>query len=122
MTTYTCPVCAYSGMPYPAEEGNICPCCGTEFGFDDGMGVTFRQLRDQWVAQHVPWFSPIDAPPRTWDGIQQLVLAEYEFTRPLWLVVASVQRTPVRFEGNYINSPSGFEGHYIDAHVQPAAA
>lgn len=67
-------------MPYPAEEGNICPCCGTEFGYDDALGVTFRTLRDQWVANETPWFSPIDQPPPLWNGVVQLILADYEFT------------------------------------------
>jgi hypothetical protein len=82
MIQYTCPVCAYSAMPYPVEEGNICPCCGTEFGFDDTMGVTFRQLRDRWVVQGTPWFSPIDEPPQHWDGLVQLILADFDFHLP----------------------------------------
>jgi hypothetical protein len=82
MINYTCPVCAYSEMPYPVDEGNICPCCGTEFGFDDAMGVTHRQIRDRWVAAGTPWFSPIDEPPFAWDGVAQLLAADYEFDLP----------------------------------------
>lgn len=77
MTTYTCPICAYSRMPYAADEGNICPCCGTEFGFDDDLGVSFRNIRDRWVANGTPWFSPLDARPLFWSGIAQLVSAGY---------------------------------------------
>ena len=69
-------------MPYSATEGNICPCCGTEFGYDDDFGVTFLDLRNRWVAADTPWFSPVDEPPPMWDGILQLFLADYEFTWP----------------------------------------
>lgn len=84
-TTFTCPVCAYSLMPYPADEGNICPCCGTEFGFDDDLGVSYRELRDHWLEQGAPWFSPVDDTPPHWDPIEQLVQSEFEFTPPTWL-------------------------------------
>src|SRR5215204_4460331 len=84
MTRYTCPVCAYSLMPYAADEGNICPCCGTEFGYDDAL-VSFRAVRDQWVANHTPWFSPLDEPPPLWNGVVQLILADYPFTEPAWM-------------------------------------
>lgn len=79
MTTYTCPICAYQ-MAEPVEEGNICPCCGTEFGYDDDLGVTYRQLRDRWVAGGTQWFSPVAPRPADWNPIRQLVLADYEFT------------------------------------------
>lgn len=88
MIQYTCPVCAYSSMPYPAVEGNICPCCGTEFGYDDTMGVTFLDLRNKWVNSRTPWFSPLESPPPGWNGIRQLILAGYDFTWPAWLVRA----------------------------------
>lgn len=99
MTRYTCPVCAYSQMPYSADEGNICPCCGTEFGYDNTMGVTFRMIRDRWVVAHTPWFSPLDTPPTLWSGIAQLILADYEFTWPEWLNVSTSRPTPVSVPG-----------------------
>lgn len=101
MIRYTCPVCAYSRMPYPAEEGNICPCCGTEFGYDDSMGITFRDLRDRWVSLHTPWFSPLpeDAPPPMWNGVVQLLRADYDFSWPEWLPTADQDPEPVRPAG-----------------------
>jgi hypothetical protein len=78
INTYTCPVCAYS-MADPVEEGNICPCCGTEFGYDDDLGVTYRQLRQLWIRNGTPWFSPVVTIPSGWDPILQLVEADYEF-------------------------------------------
>jgi hypothetical protein len=67
-------------MPYGVDEGNICPCCGTQFGFDDDLGVSYRDIRDRWVAAGTPWFSPIDSPPMFWDGTSQLILSDYDFT------------------------------------------
>jgi hypothetical protein len=80
---YTCPVCAYSQMPYAADFGNICPCCGTEFGYDDDLGVTFRELRDRWVVNGTPWFSPLDDPAPMWSGLAQLASADFPFTNPM---------------------------------------
>ena len=67
-------------MTEPVNEGNICPCCGTEFGYDDDLGVTYRQLRDLWLHSGARWFSPVVPLPANWNPIQQLVLADYEFT------------------------------------------
>jgi hypothetical protein len=111
MIQYTCPVCAHSQMPYPADEGNICPCCGTEFGYDDTMGTTYRDLRDAWVARYAPWFSPIDGPPLMWDGVVQLILADYDFTMPDWMA-------------DRVTRPGAVvvPGLSIDAWLQPLAA
>ncbi len=102
MIQYTCPVCAFSRMPYAADEGNICPCCGTEFGFDDTMGITFRQLRDRWVAANTPWFSPVNSPPPLWNGVVQLILSEYEFTWPAGRTMAT--RQPIHMLGTHVNA------------------
>jgi hypothetical protein len=80
MNFYTCPVCAYPEMSDPIEEGNICPCCGTEFGYDDDLGVTYRQLRDLWINGGMTWFSPVRRPAADWSPVRQLVDADYEFT------------------------------------------
>ena len=79
MTLYTCPVCAYPEMADPVEEGNICPCCGTEFGYDNDLGVTYRQLRDRWITDGMQWFSPVRLPSDSWDPVRQLVDADYDF-------------------------------------------
>jgi hypothetical protein len=76
---YTCPVCAYPEMTDPVEEGNICPCCGTEFGYDDDLDVTYRQLRDRWFRGGAQWFSPATERAADWDPIRQLIEADYEF-------------------------------------------
>ncbi|HEX7680693.1 MAG TPA: hypothetical protein VF713_21340 [Thermoanaerobaculia bacterium] len=62
-----CPVCSYEPLPWPAEDHNICICCGTEFGFDD-FDFTHEQLRDRWLQNGAPWFSQEHHPPRRWSG------------------------------------------------------
>jgi hypothetical protein len=88
-------------MPYPAVEGNICPCCGTEFGYDDDLGVTYRQIRDNWLEQGAPWFSPVDPQPDDWNAIAQLVASEYEFSPPSWWELPSAPLR-IRMEGPLI--------------------
>jgi|SRR5581483_2053284 len=73
MILYACPVCAYPEMDEPVHEGNICPCCGTEFGYDDDLDVTYHQLRLMWIERGTPWFSQAIAPPRGWDPFVQLL-------------------------------------------------
>lgn len=58
-------------MADPPVEGNICPCCGTEFGYDD-FNTPFEELRRRWVERNAPWFSRHTPPPPGWDGIIQL--------------------------------------------------
>jgi hypothetical protein len=79
---YTCPVCYYTAMPDPVEEGNICPCCGTEFGYDDDFGVTHDQLRAAWITAGAEWFSPVLSPPMTWNPFVQLALAGVALNQP----------------------------------------
>jgi hypothetical protein len=78
-TQYTCPVCFYSEMQDPIEMGSICPCCGTEFGFDDD-GVSLDELRDQWVAANAPWFSRAIQPPPDWNPWMQLAFSGHDYT------------------------------------------
>lgn len=93
MTTHRCPVCAYQ-MPEPPEEGNICSCCGTEFGYDDDLGVTYRQLRELWISRGMPWFSPAARPPMIWNPVRQLVEAEYDFEMPDSAITVTTDHIP----------------------------
>ena len=77
---YECPVCGYPDMKLPVEEGNLCPCCGTEFGYEDSvLGLSYQEIRDRWVADGPVWFSQVTPEPHDWDGIEQLTLANLEF-------------------------------------------
>lgn len=61
---YICPVCEFP-MEDPAADFNICPSCGTEFGYNDA-GVTHQELRKQWIASGKKWWSITDDPPAFW--------------------------------------------------------
>jgi len=76
--TYTCPVCAVGGMEDPPHDYNICPCCGTEFDYDD-HAHGYLELRNAWLARGGPWFSTATKPPRGWNPYAQLVAAGYEY-------------------------------------------
>jgi len=96
---YDCPVCGFDGLGkapyYPddwggADEGVICPSCGTQFGYHDGAGghdTTKRAarhalLRQEWIAKGMRWWrSEIywwnvnvrfgGSPPPSWGGENQ---------------------------------------------------
>ncbi len=72
MSFYPCPVCGYGEMQFPAEDDNICPCCGTQFGYDD-FSVSHEELRKRWVNSGAFWFSRETAPPNNWIAWVQLL-------------------------------------------------
>lgn len=82
---YACPVCGYGELREPPWDNDspsdeICPSCGTQFGYDDAAGgdaarrqVRHRELREAWVARGMPWDSgDIKPAPEGWDPRQQL--------------------------------------------------
>jgi hypothetical protein len=78
---FICPVCGYAKLKEPPydEYGcatySICPCCGTEFGYDDSS-KTHTSLREKWIALGMPWWSTYISPPDGWSPLQQLHDAE----------------------------------------------
>jgi predicted RNA-binding Zn-ribbon protein involved in translation (DUF1610 family) len=81
--TYTCPVCGFPGLselPYDAQKCasfEICPSCGTEFGYDDATR-SHADLRKMWISAGMPWRSTVIQPPLDWDAEEQLGNAELE--------------------------------------------
>lgn len=75
--SYTCPVCGFKSLDEPPYDAfgcatfNICPSCGTEFGYDDST-TKHEDLRRRWVAKGMPWWSKCQEPPEGWDGQRQL--------------------------------------------------
>jgi hypothetical protein len=73
----TCPVCGYPHLSEPAydESGcasfEICPSCGTEFGYDDAT-KSIETLRQEWLDAGARWWSKDRHPPLGWSGIKQL--------------------------------------------------
>jgi len=74
-----CPVCGYDRLEEPPEDYNICPCCGTEFGYEDfavtedGRKRQWSRLRQRWIRRGMRWFSPVLASYPGWDPAQQLL-------------------------------------------------
>jgi hypothetical protein len=68
---HQCPVCGYS-MAYPARDNNICPSCGTEFGYHDA-GRSFFDIRKEWVRDGAPWSSHYIQPPENWNPTVQML-------------------------------------------------
>lgn len=74
---YECPVCGFDGLKEAPIDAcgcatfEICPCCGTEFGYDDAT-TSHVELRRSWIAQGMPWFSQTTRPPADWSPVKQL--------------------------------------------------
>lgn len=87
-TAAACPVCGYADLSEPpwADESpsdEICPSCGTHFGYDDAAGgdaakrqQVHRRLREQWRTGGCEWFSAERRPPPGWSPGVQLAVVE----------------------------------------------
>ena len=85
---YLCPVCGYPDLhelPWDGDSGSfeICPSCGTQFGYDDAAGgdaarreAVYASLRLAWKAAGCPWSSPGQPPPGDWNPAGQLEAVE----------------------------------------------
>lgn len=106
--TYKCPVCGYRLLVNPPVNHTICPCCGTEFGYDDTM-KTHGDLRMTWIDNGATWFSDKTAKPKDWNPIVQLALAGL---------------LPIRITGNSLslNETSTLLGEKPDYSVEQRAA
>ena len=74
--SFVCPVCGYPNLAEPPYDGTspsyeICPSCGTEFGYEDS-GRSHAELRHAWVDGGCRWWATYDKPPKGWDPLQQL--------------------------------------------------
>jgi hypothetical protein len=75
--SYTCPVCGFGGLMRPPrnEKGGgsceICPRCGTEFGYHDSSSSD-SELRHRWLKAGAAWHSRFRCPPQDWDPYRQL--------------------------------------------------
>jgi hypothetical protein len=68
---YTCPVCGFDRLDDPPDNYTICPCCGTEFEYDD-VRTTRADLRRTWVEGGYKWWSKLEHPPAGWNPEMQL--------------------------------------------------
>ncbi len=53
---------------------DICPCCGTEFGYEDCTRYSALLARRRWIDDGFRWHSRLDGPPVDWDPRAQLAL------------------------------------------------
>jgi len=60
-----------------APRFEICPSCGTEFGYDDAK-ESHAELRERWLAGGARWSSRAKPSPPNWDGMEQLKTARLE--------------------------------------------
>ncbi len=68
---HTCPVCGYDRLQYPADDGVICPSCGTQFGYTDA-GVSHDELFREWLLGGAHWQSRVIPPPLGWNRDEQI--------------------------------------------------
>lgn len=67
-TDNSCRVCGYGlGTPPWGDDGksptwDICPCCGTEFGYEDCTPASAKRKREEWVANEKKWFDARQKP------------------------------------------------------------
>lgn len=76
MTKYICPVCGYPELTEPPRLWSICPCCGTEFEYDDAQ-ASYEELRRRWLVKGAQWWSRCDTMPDGWNAREQLEQAGF---------------------------------------------
>jgi Cysteine-rich CPCC len=72
---YTCPVCGYPDLDEKPINHEICPSCGTQFGYDDYLRP-HADLRQEWLDSGANWFLTGFEPYR-WNPYRQLQNAGY---------------------------------------------
>jgi len=68
---YICPVCGYNKLEDPPANHEICPCCGTQFGYHNTT-KSYEDLRKNWVSNGLHWHSRVETPPLGWNPYVQL--------------------------------------------------
>ena len=89
VSRYPCPVCGYA-LDRPARSFNICPSCGTEFGYHD-VGRSYDELRILWLQGGAKWWSRNRPAPPDWSGLAQLLSARYITLNPETTPVSQVR-------------------------------
>ena len=74
---FICKVCGYNYDDYIwGEDGKspsfeICPCCGTEFGYEDSNEKAILTQRKRWLDSGAEWYFSEDK-PKDWSLDEQL--------------------------------------------------
>ena len=85
-----CPVCCYPDLERPPVDFLICPCCGTEFEYDDTT-LTHEQLRAEWTHNRAQWHSHAVQPPEGWNPWIQLIKGNHAEALPKYMIDLSIQ-------------------------------
>jgi hypothetical protein len=76
---FKCPVCGYNSLRKPPENHEICPSCGTQFGYTDEtpepLALAHTRLRRNWISNGARWHSRVVPQPPFWDPWTQLISA-----------------------------------------------
>jgi len=82
-----CRVCGLEQAHPPwGEDGlsptyDYCPCCGTEFGYQDSSLAGVVKQRERWLAADARWAEP-DVMPAEWDLGAQIRAIPLEWRGP----------------------------------------
>jgi hypothetical protein len=68
---HTCPVCGYPDLEDAPANYEICPSCGTEFGYTD-IARAHSELRQRWLDAGAQWYSRVTPKPQNWNPYEQL--------------------------------------------------
>ena len=83
----SCPVCGFqlfaTSWVNNLASDEICPCCGTQFGYDDIIRSSgdflktkqlYDELRAKWIASGMKWWSQnsLRPKPEKWNPQEQL--------------------------------------------------
>jgi hypothetical protein len=72
--THVCPVCFYPALEDPVEPDEICPSCGTHFGYDD-FRRSHAELRNRWIRNGANWWSRYETEPPKWRATKRSMTA-----------------------------------------------
>ncbi len=94
-----CPVCGYPDLESQPVNHEICPSCGTQFGYDDYLR-SHAALRQEWLSSGAQWFLK-GYQPYCWNAYRQLEnagLIRIEQEPKTKTTVGIVNRPSVKFD------------------------
>ena len=102
---YKCNVCGYPCLTRPPADFMICPCCYTEYGYDDA-NKSHALLRLEWIQKGMPWMGQnVSPPPDNWNPLEQL--AKAGFSGDLYALTGNSTENNVqnvRFPSRHVSS------------------
>src|SRR5229473_8396907 len=84
-----CPICGFR-LNRPPIDCDICPCCGTQFGYSDS-GRSHTELRDVWINSGTSWHSQVYRQPRGWNPWLQLLASGHAEVVPDFVMNQRIQ-------------------------------